>query len=116
LEFLTGYVIEKSLSIDNVFVFLMIFAAFQVPAELQHRVLLFGVLGAIVLRAIMILAGACVQEFHWVLYLFGAFLVITSIRMLVMAEKEPDLEKTRCCVSRVNISSSLTATAGRNLA
>lgn len=94
LEFLTGYVIEKSLSVDNVFVFLMIFAAFQVPAELQRRVLLFGVLGAIVLRAIMILAGAwIVREFHWVLYFFGAFLVITGIRMLVMAEKEPDLEK-----------------------
>ena len=94
LEFLTGYVIEKSLSIDNVFVFLMIFAAFQVPAELQRRVLLFGVLGAIILRAIMILGGAwIVREFHWVLYLFGAFLVITGIRMLVMAEKEPDLEK-----------------------
>jgi len=94
LEFLTGYVIEKSLSIDNVFVFLLIFAAFQVPAELQRRVLLFGVLGAIVLRAIMILAGAwVVREFHWVLYFFGAFLVITGIRMLVMAEKEPDLEK-----------------------
>ncbi len=94
LEFLTGYVIEKSLSVDNVFVFLLIFAAFHVPAELQRRVLLFGVLGAIVLRAIMILAGAwIVREFHWVLYLFGAFLVITGIRMLVMAEKEPDLEK-----------------------
>jgi len=80
--------------VDNVFVFLLIFAAFHVPAELQRRVLLFGVLGAIVLRAIMILAGAwVVREFHWVLYLFGAFLVITGIRMLVMAEKEPDLEK-----------------------
>ena len=94
VEFLTGYVIEKSLSVDNVFVFLMIFTAFHVAPELQRRVLIYGVLGAIVLRAIMILAGAwVVSEFHWVLYFFGAFLVITGMRMLVMAEKEPDLEK-----------------------
>lgn len=94
IEFLTGYIIEKSLSVDNVFVFLMIFGAFQVAPELQRRVLLYGVFGAIVLRAIMILAGAwVVQEFHWVLYLFGVFLLITGLRMLVMAEKEPDLEK-----------------------
>lgn len=94
LEFLTGYVIEKSLSVDNVFVFLMIFSAFHVAPEFQRRVLIYGVLGAIILRAVMILAGAwVVSEFHWVLYLFGLFLVITGIRMLVMAEKEPDLEK-----------------------
>ena len=94
LEFLTGYLIEWSLSVDNVFVFLLIFAAFHVPAEYQRRVLIFGVLGAIVMRAIMILAGAwVVQEFSWVLYIFGVFLVITGLRMLVMAEKKPDLEK-----------------------
>lgn len=94
LEFLTGYLIEKSLSVDNVFVFLLIFSAFGVAAEYQRRVLIYGVLGAIVLRAIMILAGAwVVREFSWVLYLFGIFLVITGMRMLVMAEKEPDLEK-----------------------
>jgi TerC family integral membrane protein len=94
IEFLTGYVIEKSLSIDNVFVFLMIFSAFNVPPELQRRVLLYGVLGALILRAIMILAGAwVVQEFHWVLYLFGGFLLVTGLRMLMMAEVEPDLEK-----------------------
>ncbi len=94
MEFFTGYVIEKSLSIDNVFVFLMIFSAFHVAPEYQRRVLIFGVLGAIVLRALMILVGAwVVSEFHWVLYLFGIFLVITGIRMLVMAEKEPELEK-----------------------
>ena len=94
MEFLTGYVIEKSLSVDNVFVFLMIFSAFHVAPEYQRRVLIFGVLGALVLRAVMILAGAwVVSEFHWVLYLFGIFLVITGIRMLVMAEKEPELEK-----------------------
>jgi len=94
LEFFTGYLIEKSLSVDNVFVFLLIFAAFHVPAEYQRRVLIYGVLGAIVMRAIMILAGAwVVREFSWVLYLFGIFLVITGIRMLVMAEKTPDLEQ-----------------------
>ncbi len=94
LEFLTGYVIEKSLSVDNVFVFLMIFSAFHVPPEYQRRVLVYGVLGAIILRAVMILAGAwVVSEFHWVLYVFGAFLLITGVRMLVMTEKEPNLEQ-----------------------
>jgi len=94
LEFLTGYLVEKSLSVDNVFVFLLIFSSFHVAAEYQRRVLLYGVLGAIVMRAVMILAGAwLVREFHWVLYLFGAFLVVTGMRMLVMAEKQPDLER-----------------------
>ncbi|BBP05940.1 membrane protein [Sulfuriferula plumbiphila] len=94
LEFLTGYLIEKSLSVDNVFVFLLIFAAFQVKPAYQRRVLVYGVLGAIVLRAVMILAGAwVVREFSWVLYLFGAFLLVTGIRMLVMAEKTADLEQ-----------------------
>lgn len=92
LEFFSGYLIEKSLSIDNVFVFLLIFGAFHVAAEHQRRVLVFGVVGAIVMRAVMILAGAwIVREFNWVLYIFGAFLVVTGIRMLVSAEKEPDL-------------------------
>lgn len=94
LEFLTGYVIEKSLSVDNVFVFLLIFGAFHVPAEYQRRVLLYGVLGAIVMRAIMIAAGAwVVREFSWVLYLFGFFLVITGIRMMRAVDEEPDLER-----------------------
>ena len=94
VEFLTGYLIEKSLSVDNVFVFLLIFSSFHVAAEYQRRVLIYGVLGAIVMRAVMILAGAwLVREFNWVLYIFGFFLVITGIRMLVMAEKQPDLEK-----------------------
>lgn len=92
LEFLTGYLIEKSLSVDNVFIFLLIFSSFHVAAEFQRRVLVYGVFGAIVLRAVMILAGAwVVREFSWVLYLFGFFLVVTGLRMLVMAEKEPDL-------------------------
>ena len=94
LEFLTGYLIEKSLSVDNVFIFLLIFSSFHVAAEYQRRVLIYGVLGAIIMRAIMILAGAwVVREFSWVLYLFGAFLVVTGMRMLVMAEKQPDLEQ-----------------------
>lgn len=94
LEFFTGYLIEKSLSVDNVFVFLLIFSAFHVPAEFQRRVLVYGVLGAIVMRAIMILAGAwVVREFNWVLYFFGFFLVVTGIRMLLMAETEPDMTK-----------------------
>ena len=94
LEFFTGYVIELSLSVDNVFVFLMLFSAFHIAPEYQRRVLLYGVIGAIVLRATMILAGAwAVREFHWVLYVFGAFLVITGIRMLVMTMKPPDLAR-----------------------
>lgn len=95
LEFLTGYLIEKSLAVDNIFVFLMIFTFFAVPAEYQRRVLIYGVIGAIVMRAIMILAGAwLVKEFHWILYLFGAFLVVTGVKMLMFAELEPDLSKS----------------------
>ena len=94
LEFLTGYLIEQSLSVDNMFVFVMIFTYFAVPPELQRRVFLFGVLGAIVMRAAMILAGVwLVSEFSWVLYLFGLFLLVTGIKMLNMAEQKPDLEK-----------------------
>ncbi len=92
LEFFTGYLIEKSLSVDNVFVFLLIFTAFAVPAEYQRRVLIYGVLGAIGLRIVMILLGSwVVQEFKWVLYLFGAFLLITGIKMLMPSSSEPDL-------------------------
>jgi tellurite resistance protein TerC len=94
LEFITGYLIEKSLSVDNIFVFLMIFTFFAVPPEFQRRVLLYGVLGAIVLRAAMIFAGVwLVSQFHWVLYLFGAFLLITGIKMLIFADHQPDLAK-----------------------
>lgn len=93
-EFLTGYLIEKSLSVDNIFVFLMLFTAFAVPAELQKRALIIGVIGAVVLRAIMILIGAwLIAKFHWILYLFGAFLLITGIKMIWVADHEPDLEK-----------------------
>jgi len=93
LEFLTGYLIEKSLAVDNIFVFLMIFTYFAVPAEFQKRVLMIGIVGAIVLRTVMILLGAwLIAHFHWVLYLFGAFLLLTGIKMWWAAGKEPDLE------------------------
>jgi tellurite resistance protein TerC len=93
MEFLTGYLIEKSLAVDNIFVFLMIFTYFAVPPAYQKRVLMIGIIGAIVLRTLMILAGAwLIQHFHWILYVFGAFLVITGIKMWWAAGKEPDLE------------------------
>ncbi|NMG75223.1 TerC family protein [Aromatoleum diolicum] len=92
LEYLTGYLIEKSLAVDNVFVWLMLFSYFAVPLELQKRVLAFGVLGAIVLRTIMIFAGVwLIAKFHWILYLFGAFLLFTGIKMWWFAEAKPDL-------------------------
>ena len=81
LEFLTGYLIEKALAVDNIFVFLVIFSAFAVPAAYQHRVLFWGILGALVMRAVFIVLGAALLErFHWVMYLFGAFLVLTGPR------------------------------------
>lgn len=95
-EFLTGYLIEKSLSIDNIFVFVLIFAHFQVPARSQHTVLFWGVLGALILRGALILAGAAVlSAFHWVIYLFGAFLVVTGVKMLMTIDVEPDLSGNR---------------------
>lgn len=94
IEFVTGYLIEKSLSVDNIFVFLMIFTFFAVPAEVQRRVLVLGVIGAIVLRAIMIVIGAwLIARFHWILYLFGAFLFFTGVKMIFMADKKPDLNQ-----------------------
>ena len=93
LEFLTGYLIEKSLAVDNIFVFLMIFTYFAVPSEFQKRVLMIGIIGAIVLRTIMILVGGwLLAEFHWVLYVFGAFLILTGVKMWWAAGKEPDLD------------------------
>jgi tellurite resistance protein TerC len=93
MEFLTGYLVEKALAVDNIFVFLMIFSYFAVPPQSQQRVLIYGVLGAIVLRAIMIFIGAAlIQQFHWVLYIFGLFLLGTGIKMIVAAGKEPDME------------------------
>jgi tellurite resistance protein TerC len=93
LEFLTGYLIEKSLAVDNIFVFLMIFTYFAVPPAFQKRVLMIGIIGAIVLRTVMILVGGwLIAQFHWVLYVFGAFLLLTGIKMWWAAGKEPDLE------------------------
>ena len=92
LEFLTGYLIEKSLAVDNIFVFLVIFSYFAVPAEFQKRVLMIGILGAIVLRTVMILVGGwLISEFHWLLYVFGAFLVLTGVKMWWAAGKEASL-------------------------
>ena len=91
VEFLTGYVIEKSLSVDNIFVIVLIFAFFRVPAELQHRVLFWGILGALVMRGGFIAAGsALLARFEWVIYLFGAFLVITGVRMAFNREESFD--------------------------
>jgi tellurite resistance protein TerC len=93
LEFFTGYLVEEALSVDNLFVFIMIFGYFRVPAELQHRVLFWGILGALVMRGAMIATGALLLErFHWVIYIFGAFLVITGIRMALSSGEaiEPD--------------------------
>lgn len=94
MQFLTGYLVEKSLSVDNIFVFLMIFSYFAVPPQYQKRALIIGIIGAIVLRAILILAGAwLLATFHWILYVFGAFLVLTGIKMWLAAGKEPNIEE-----------------------
>lgn len=92
LEYITGYLIEKSLAVDNVFVWITLFSFFSVPAQYQKRVLLYGVLGAIVLRAILIYLGALLlAQFHWILYIFGLFLLYTGIQMLISADSEPGL-------------------------
>lgn len=89
LEFLTGYLIEKALSVDNIFVFLVIFSYFAVPAALQHRVLFWGILGAMVLRGFFIFLGtALLQRFHWVIYVFGAFLIFTGIKLFLQRASE----------------------------
>lgn len=92
LEYITGYLIEKSLAVDNVFVWLILFSFFAIPLELQKRVLVLGVLGAIVMRTVMIFAGVwLITQFHWLLYVFGAFLLITGIKMWWFADEKPDL-------------------------
>ncbi|MBI1977545.1 MAG: TerC family protein [Candidatus Omnitrophica bacterium] len=94
LEFFTGYLIEKSLSMDNIFVFLLIFTYFKVPAQVQRTVLFWGILGAIILRGVFILAGlALIHQFHWIIYVFGALLVWTGFRM--MTEKDKEFEPER---------------------
>lgn len=95
-QFLTGYLIEKSLSVDNIFVFVLIFTHFAVPPQYQYRVLFWGILGALVMRATLILVGAAVIDaFHWVIYLFGAFLIFTGVKMLVTVGQEPDVDNNR---------------------
>ncbi|HBL27695.1 MAG TPA: hypothetical protein DD490_12730 [Acidobacteria bacterium] len=102
VQFLTGYLIEKSLSVDNIFVFALLFGYFAVPAIQQHRVLFWGILGALVMRAVFILAGAALLEaFHWIIYVFGAFLIITGLKMALVRdtglqpEKNPVLRLVR---------------------
>ena len=92
MQFITGYLVEKSLSVDNIFVFLMLFSYFAVPPQYQKRALIIGIIGAIVLRTLLILVGAwLLATFHWLLYVFGAFLVITGVKMWFAAGQEPDI-------------------------
>jgi tellurite resistance protein TerC len=99
-EFLTGYIIELSLSVDNLFVFLLIFSYFKVPARFQHRVLFWGVLGALIMRLTMIFVGAAlINRFHWIIYIFGAFLVYTGIRMF--KQEETDIQPDQNPVVRL---------------
>ena len=92
MQFITGYLVEKSLSVDNIFVFLMLFSYFAVPPQYQKRALIIGIIGGIVLRTLLILVGAwLLATFHWLLYVFGAFLVITGVKMWFAAGQEPDI-------------------------
>jgi tellurite resistance protein TerC len=93
VDFLTGYFIEKSLSVDNIFVIVLIFTYFSVPAQYQHRVLFWGILGALFMRGILIFAGVqLIHQFAWMALLFGAFLIVTGMKMLIVADQKPDLE------------------------
>jgi tellurite resistance protein TerC len=95
LEYFTGYLIEKALSVDNIFVFVLIFSFFRVPARYQHRILFWGILGALLMRGAMIAGGAyLIQQFHWIIYLFGAFLVFTGVRMATQTNHDLDLESS----------------------
>src|SRR5215470_10906304 len=93
LEFLTGYVIEKSLSVDNIFVFVMVFSYFAIPPKYQHRVLFYGILGAIIFRAIFVAMGAALMQYHAVVIFFGGFLIFTGLKIFLAKEKEVDPEK-----------------------
>ena len=93
LEFLTGYVIEKALSVDNIFVFVMVFSYFSIPAKYQHRVLFFGILGALVFRAIFVAIGSALMQYHWVVVVFGVFLIFTGLKIFFAKEKPVDPEK-----------------------
>jgi len=93
LEFLTGYVIEYSLSVDNIFVFVLVFSYFGIPAEYKHRVLFYGILGALFFRAVFIALGSALMQFHWIIYLFGGFLIVTGIKMIFSHSEEIEPEK-----------------------
>ncbi len=93
LEFLTGYVLEYSLSIDNIFVFVLVFSYFRIPPEYKHRVLFYGILGALIFRAIFIALGSALMQFNWIIYIFGAFLIITGIKMFFSNDEEIEPEK-----------------------
>jgi tellurite resistance protein TerC len=88
LQFLTGYLVEESLSVDNMFVFVLVFSYFRIPATLQHRVLFFGILGALIFRAIFIALGAALMQYQWVVWIFGAFLIVTGLKMMFSKEQE----------------------------
>ena len=92
LEFLTGYIVEKSLSVDNIFVFVLVFGYFAIPAKYQHRVLFYGIAGALIFRAVFIALGSALMQYHWVVIVFGVFLIFTGIKMMLAPEKgvEPD--------------------------
>ena len=93
LEFLAGYVVEKALAVDNVFVFVAVFSYFAIPARLQHRVLFYGILGALVFRALFISVGSVLMQYHWIVVIFGAFLIITGIKILFLPEKPIEPER-----------------------
>lgn len=93
LEFLTGYVVEKSLSVDNIFIFVMVFSYFAIPAKYQHRVLFYGIIGALVFRAIFVALGSALMQYHWVVLFFGVFLIFTGIKIFFTKEKEVEPEK-----------------------
>jgi tellurite resistance protein TerC len=93
LKFLTGFIVEKSLSVDNIFVFIIVFNYFAIPRQYQHRVLFYGILGALIFRTIFIALGAFLMQFHWVIWVFGAFLIFTGIKILFGAEQKVDPEK-----------------------
>jgi tellurite resistance protein TerC len=93
LEFLTGYIVEKSLSVDNIFVFVLVFSYFAIPAIYQHRVLFYGIIGALIFRAIFIAMGSVLMQYHWVILIFGAFLILTGLKMMFAPDKQVDPEK-----------------------
>ncbi|NJL27828.1 MAG: hypothetical protein HC897_07980 [Thermoanaerobaculia bacterium] len=113
IKYLTGYVVEKSLSVDNIFVIAVLFSFFSVPARYQHRVLYWGILGALLMRGAMIGAGAAlISRFHWILYFFGVLLIVTAIKMLSFDAEEVDPDKTpRCGWHGVSFRSARVSTA-----